>query len=78
MHALGVTVPCIGSIAAFFFSSLAFSIFLGTGLLKGIGIHILSIIFSAILIVLVTVVFGVSFAEIIPFLSELDFPQLVF
>lgn len=78
LHALGVTVPCIGSIVAFFLSSLAFSIFLGTGFLGGIGIHILSIIFSAILVFIGTLIFGVSLAELIPFLTDLGLPPLNF
>jgi hypothetical protein len=78
LHAIGVTVFCIGTIIAFLLSSLAFSIFMGTGFLGGIGIHILSIIFTAIFIVLVTVVFGVSLVELLPFLSDLSIPPIGF
>jgi len=78
LHVVGVTVPCIGTIVAFFLSSLAFSLFMGTGFLGGIGIHILSIIFTGIFVVLVTVVFGVSLVELLPFLSDFSLPALNF
>ena len=65
LHGLGLVVPVIGSIIAFLLSSLAFSIFLGTVFLKGIGIHILSIIFAALIGGCIFLVFGSSLTGLI-------------
>jgi hypothetical protein len=74
LHAIGATVPCIGTVIAFILSALAFSAILGTGFFGGIGIEILTIIFSAILVIILTLVFGVSLTEIIPYLMDLGKP----
>ena len=70
MHGLGTLVPCIGSIVAFLLSAVAFAAILGTGFLRGIAIEILVVIFSAILGVVVMLVLGVGFGEMIPTLME--------
>ena len=60
MHALGLTVPVVGTIIAFLLSSVAFAVILGTGILRGMGIAVLHVIFSAILVVIVVAILGVS------------------
>ena len=60
MHALGLTLPVVGTIIAFLLSSVAFAVILGTGILRGMGIAVLQLIFSAILVFIVVAIFGVS------------------
>ncbi len=62
MHSIGLGVPVIGTIVAFLLSCLVFSIILKTTFVRGIGISILHMIFSAIIIAVLTVVFGISLA----------------
>jgi len=70
LHAIGLAIPCIGSIAAFLLSAVAFAAILGTGFLKGIGIEILVVVFSTILVLILTLVLGVSLAELLSILQE--------
>jgi hypothetical protein len=42
--------------------------------LGGIGIEILTIIFSAIIVLILTALFGISLAEILPFLMDATRP----
>ncbi len=72
LHGIGLTVPIIGTVAAFFLSALAFAVILGTDYLRGIGIELLVIVFSAILVAilaLLALVFGVSLGGLIALLS---------
>ncbi len=72
LHGIGLSVPVIGTVVAFFLSALAFTIILGTDYLRGIGIEILAIVFSAVLVaivVLVALVFGISLGGLIAILS---------
>jgi hypothetical protein len=62
MHAIGLTLPVVGTIIAFLLSSVAFAVILGTGILRGMGISVLHVIFSAILVVIVVAILGVSLA----------------
>ncbi len=59
MHSLGLSLPVFGSIAAFIFSAMSFSLILGTGFLGGIGIAILHLVFSALLL-FVASLFGIG------------------
>lgn len=52
LHGVGLGLPVIGTVAAFFLSALAFAAILGTDYLRGIGIELLVIVFSAILVAL--------------------------
>ncbi len=69
MHALGTAVPIVGTIVAFLLSCLTFSVILKTSFVRGVGIAILHMIFSAIIIAVVTVVFGVSLAGLMAMLG---------
>ncbi len=69
LHGLGLTVPVVGTIVAFFLSALGFAIILGTDFFRGIGIAILHIIFSAILVLILVAVFGVSLGPILSSIS---------
>ena len=60
LHTVGLVVPIIGTIVAFFLSALGFSVVLETDFLKGIGIAILHIVFGIIIGVVLTVFFGAS------------------
>ena len=73
LHGLGLVVPVIGSIIAFLLSSLAFAVILGTGFLKGIGIHILSIIIAGLIGGCIFLVFGSSLTGLI---SQLGFGNI--
>ena len=74
MHAIGLTLPIIGTIIAFLLSSVAFAVILGTGFLRGMGIAVLQLILSVILLVIVVAILGVSlgsvlsFSRVVPFL----------
>lgn len=61
MQILGLSVPVYGSIAAFLLSSAVFAGILGTDFLRGIGVSILHVIFSAILVLIAAALFGLSF-----------------
>jgi len=61
MQMVGLSVPVYGTIAAFLLSSAAFGVFLDTGLLRGMGISVLHVVFSALLLFLSTLVFGFTF-----------------
>lgn len=74
MHALGLAVPCIGSIVAFVLSAIAFAVIMGTDILRGIGIEILVIIFSAILLGCVSLGFGVSLTGLLEMLGQYGLP----
>lgn len=72
LHGVGLGVPVIGTVAAFFLSALAFALILGTDYVRGIGIEVLAIVFSAILVgvlALLAVVFGVSLGGLLAILS---------
>jgi hypothetical protein len=66
LYSIGTTVPVIGQIVAFLLSSLGFAAILGTNFIRGIGIHVLTVIFSIIffglIFVLLVFVFGVNLA----------------
>lgn len=78
MHAIGLAVPCVGSVIAFLLSGVAFAAILGTGFLRGIGIQILVVIFSAILVGCLSIVLGFSLVDfmntVIEILSEIGLP----
>ncbi len=70
LHGIGLGVPVIGTVVAFFLSALAFTIILGTDYVRGIGIELLAIVFSAILAALVAIVaFGFSLGGLIAILT---------
>jgi hypothetical protein len=60
LHAIGLVVPIIGTIVAFFLSALGFSLVLDTDYLKGIGIAILHVVFGILIAVVLVAFFGVS------------------
>ncbi len=62
LQSIGLAVPVIGAIVAFLLSCLGFSVILQTTFVRGIGIAVLHMIFSVIIVVVLTVVFGVSLA----------------
>ncbi len=62
LHSIGMVVPVVGTIVAVLLSCLGFSLILQTTFLRGIGIAILHFIFSVIIVVVLTVVFGFSLA----------------
>lgn len=62
MQLLGTAVPVFGNIVAFLLSSVAFAGILGTTFLRGMGIAILHVMFSALLILVAVILFaGVGF-----------------
>jgi len=65
LHGLGLAVPVIGTIVAFLLSALGFAIILGTDYFRGLGIAIFHILFTVILVVVLTAVFGVSLVGIL-------------
>ncbi len=72
LHGVGLGLPVIGTVAAFFLSALAFELILGTDYVRGIGIEVLAIVFSALLIgllALLALVFGVSLGGLLAILS---------
>ncbi len=69
LHGIGLSVPVIGTVVAFFLSAVAFAVILGTDYLRGIGIALLAIVFSAILVAIVAVVFGLSLGGLVAILS---------
>ncbi len=72
LHGIGLTVPGIGTLVAFFLSALAFAVILGTDYLRGIGIELLAIVFSVILIAVfvgLALLFGISLGGLIALLS---------
>ena len=74
LHGIGLTVPGIGTVVAFFLSALAFMIILGTDYLRGIGIALLAIVFSAILVAVfvgLALLFGISLAGLLTVLPGL-------
>ena len=60
LHGLGLLVPYAGSLVAFLLSAAGFAAILGTGYLRGIGIAVLYIIFSAIILVVLSLICGIS------------------
>lgn len=60
LHALGLLAPIAGSLVAFLLSAAGFAAILGTGYLRGIGIAVLYMIFSALILLVLSLVFGVS------------------
>jgi hypothetical protein len=74
LHSIGLVVPCLGSVIAFLLSSLAFAAILGTGFLRGIGIHILAIVFSALLVGCLSIVLGINLADLLEMISEVGLP----
>ncbi len=72
LHGVGLGLPVIGTVAAFFLSALAFELILGTDYVRGIGIEVLAIVFSALLLgllALLALVFGVSLGGLLAILS---------
>ena len=62
LHGLGLLAPVAGFIVAFLLSAAGFAAILGTDYLRGIGIAILYVIFSAIILVVLCLIFGISLA----------------
>ncbi len=58
LHGLGTTVPVFGSVVAFLLSAIGFAAILGTNFVRGVGIAILHVIFTAILISVLLLIFG--------------------
>lgn len=69
MHSIGLAVPVIGTIVAFLLSCFGFSLILKTSFVRGIGIAILHMIFAAIIIAVLSVVFGLSLAGLTAMLA---------
>jgi len=66
MEALGLSVPVYGTIVAFLLSCAAFAAILDTGFLRGMGIAILHVLFSALLLLLAALVFGFTAFALAP------------
>ena len=62
LHGLGLLAPAAGLIVACLLSAAGFAAILGTDYLRGIGIAILHFIFSAMILALLSLVFGISLA----------------
>ena len=62
LHGLGLLVPIAGTLVAFLLSAAGFAAILGTSYLRGIGIAILYVIFSGIILVVLSLIFGISLA----------------
>ncbi|MFH0880170.1 MAG: hypothetical protein V2A34_10700 [Lentisphaerota bacterium] len=62
LHGLGLMMPVAGSLIAFLLSALGFAAILGTDYIRGVGMAILYLIFSAILIIILAAVFGIGIA----------------
>jgi len=62
LHGLGLLVPIAGTLVAFLLSAAGFAAILGTAYLRGIGIAVLYIIFSGIILVMLSLIFGISLA----------------
>ena len=62
LHSLGLLAPIAGSIVAFLLSAAGFAAILGTNYLRGIGIAIMHLIFSAIILAVLCLIFGISLA----------------
>ena len=60
LQGLGLLVPYAGSLVAFLLSAAGFAAILGTSYLRGIGIAVLYIIFSALILVVLSLIFGIS------------------
>ena len=60
LHGLGLTVPGIGNVVAFVLAGVAFAWVLQTGIIKGLIIHLIQIVFWGVLGALATVLFGVA------------------
>ncbi len=59
-HAIGLAAPVIGNIIAFVLAGVGFAWILQTTVLRGIVIHLVQLVFWAVLGILATVVFGIS------------------
>lgn len=59
-HAIGMTVPVIGNIIAFVLAGVGFAWILETTVMRGIIIHLVQLVFWAVLGILATVLFGIS------------------
>ena len=62
LHSLGLLVPVAGTLVAFLLSAAGFAAILGTSYLRGIGIAVLYMIFSGIILVVLSLIFGISLA----------------
>jgi len=60
LHSLGLLAPVAGTLAAFLLSAAGFAAILGTSYLRGIGIAVLHVIFSGIILVALSLIFGIS------------------
>lgn len=60
LQAFGTAVPVAGNIVALLLAALAFAGILQTTYLRGIGIALLHLIFTVVLIVLITMLLGVG------------------
>ena len=60
LHTLGLTVPVIGNIVAFVLAGIGFAWILETTFVRGMIIHLVQLVFWAVLGILATVLFGIS------------------
>ena len=60
LHALGLTVPVFGNIVAFVLAGIGFAWILETTVIRGMIIHLIQLVFWAVLGIVATVIFGVS------------------
>ena len=65
VESMGLAVPIYGSLVAFLLSAAVFAGILGTGYLRGIGIAVLHVVFSALIIFLLAALFGVSLSGLL-------------
>ena len=61
LHSVGLTVPGIGTLIAFFLAGVGFAWILETTIVRGIIIHIVQLVFWAVFGVLASILFGISF-----------------
>ncbi len=60
LHGLGLTVPVFGNIIAFVLAGVGFAWILETTVIRGMIIHLVQLVFWAVLGILATVLFGIS------------------
>lgn len=72
MYGFGLSFPVFGTLAAFLLSSAAFAFILGTDFLRGMGIHLLSVLFGLLIGFLVNALFGINLPELVPTLNGLQ------
>lgn len=66
LHSIGLLMPVFGTIIAFLLAAAGFAWFLGTSLIRGIGIAILHVIFAFLISMLISAVLGAGALVLLP------------